>query len=123
VLQLNEPKGAEGIDEIRKAYEFTLDRLGQDINSGPLWLEYAHFLQARRGALWGATRRCGRPGGAFLVGGGIQGAVGCCGHCAVMWGRVCWRCCWSAAEQAGLAPARPGEGRGVMARWGWVGKL
>ncbi|GAB4817721.1 hypothetical protein N2152v2_004767 [Parachlorella kessleri] len=46
IKKLNEPKGAEGIDEIRKAYEFTLDRLGQDLNSGPLWLEYAHFLQA-----------------------------------------------------------------------------
>lgn len=43
--QLNEPKGAEGIDEIRKAYEFTLDRLGQDLNAGPIWLEYTHFLQ------------------------------------------------------------------------------
>lgn len=30
--------------EIKQAFEFTLDRIGQDINSGSIWLEYITFL-------------------------------------------------------------------------------
>lgn len=43
--QLNEPRGAEGLPEIRQAYEFTLDRLGQDSACGGVWLDYIAFLQ------------------------------------------------------------------------------
>jgi hypothetical protein len=78
-LQLNEPRGAEGLPEIRQAYEFTLDRLGQDSACGTIWLDYIAFLQAGRclgGVFWGGRAeegtgprgmgqhtRC-RPGGA-----------------------------------------------------------
>ena len=46
--QVNEAKGAEGMAEVRKAYEYTLDRLGGNVGAGPLWQEYLHFLQAPR---------------------------------------------------------------------------
>eukprot|EP00775_Hariotina_reticulata_P002070 gene2070-2390_t len=54
----NEPRGAEGILETKQAYEFTLDTIGQDIHSGPLWQEYISFLSAPKpgtpgyAALW-----------------------------------------------------------------------
>ena len=31
--------------ETRRAFEFTLERIGQDLNSGSLWQEYLTFLQ------------------------------------------------------------------------------
>lgn len=47
--QVNEAKPAnEGVAEVRKAYEYTLDRVGQDINAGALWQEYVAFLQSPR---------------------------------------------------------------------------
>lgn len=33
------------MDEVRKAFEFTLDKIGADIGAGPLWQEYIAFLQ------------------------------------------------------------------------------
>ncbi|CAD7699774.1 unnamed protein product [Ostreobium quekettii] len=38
--------GVKEFKEVREAYEFTLDRVGQDINSGPVWQEYINFLQS-----------------------------------------------------------------------------
>ena len=46
--QMNEGKGPEGMLEVRKAYEFALDRVGCDIGAGALWQEYTNFLQAPR---------------------------------------------------------------------------
>ena len=43
--QINEQRGPDGMDEVRKAYEFTLDKIGSDIGAGPLWQEYIAFLQ------------------------------------------------------------------------------
>ncbi|KAL4431075.1 hypothetical protein ABPG75_006331 [Micractinium tetrahymenae] len=48
IKRLNEPRGAEGLPEIRQAYEFTLDRLGQDSACGGIWLDYITFLTAPR---------------------------------------------------------------------------
>lgn len=31
--------------EVRKAYEFTLDKIGADISAGPIWQDYIAFLQ------------------------------------------------------------------------------
>ena len=42
---MNEPKGAEGLGEIRKAHEYALERVGCDIFAGPLWLDYIELLQ------------------------------------------------------------------------------
>jgi len=33
------------VDEVRKAFEYTLDKVGSDINAGPLWQDYISFLQ------------------------------------------------------------------------------
>ncbi|KAI3433457.1 hypothetical protein D9Q98_003270 [Chlorella vulgaris] len=48
IKRLNDPRGAQGLPEIRQAYEFTLDRLGQDTACGGIWLDYIAFLQAPR---------------------------------------------------------------------------
>ena len=47
--QSNAPRGAAGLPEVRRAYEYTLDRLGQDPDAGLLWLDYIALLQARKG--------------------------------------------------------------------------
>lgn len=44
---MNEPRGPAGLPEIRQAYEFTLDRLGQDSACGGIWQDYVAFLQVR----------------------------------------------------------------------------
>ena len=45
--QINQPKGLDGLSEIRKAFEFTVEKMGADIASGPLWQEYIAFLEVR----------------------------------------------------------------------------
>jgi cleavage stimulation factor subunit 3 len=44
-LQINQQKGVDGLPEIRKAFEFMVDKIGADIASGPLWQEYIAFLE------------------------------------------------------------------------------
>lgn len=46
--QTNEPKGADGLLENRKAFEYCLDRVGQAPSAGPLWLQYCSLLQRPR---------------------------------------------------------------------------
>lgn len=46
ILRIYEPLSPEGIPEIKKAYEFSLDYIGQDLRSGPLWQEYISFLES-----------------------------------------------------------------------------
>lgn len=41
----NTENSAESAQELRVAFEFLLDNIGDDINAGPLWLEYIQFLQ------------------------------------------------------------------------------
>lgn len=48
LLQMNQSKGAEGMLETRQAYEYALDRIGLDVQSGGLWQEYINFLQLPR---------------------------------------------------------------------------
>ncbi len=48
--QVNEAKGPAGLGEVRKAYEYSADRIGQGAGAGPLWAEYLAFLQARADA-------------------------------------------------------------------------
>lgn len=45
-VQLNASKGPEGLKEVRQAYQYTLDRMGQHAASGQLWQEYLAFLKA-----------------------------------------------------------------------------
>ena len=46
--QINQPKGLDGLPEIRKAFEFTVEKMGADMASGPLWQEYVAFLEVRQ---------------------------------------------------------------------------
>ncbi len=46
IRKLNDPAGAEGLAEVRQAYEFALDHIGQDVRSGPVWQDYIQFLAA-----------------------------------------------------------------------------
>ncbi|MEW5309147.1 MAG: hypothetical protein WDW38_001054 [Sanguina aurantia] len=44
IKRSNEGKGPEGLSELLKAYEFTLDCVGHDLSAGSLWLEFISFL-------------------------------------------------------------------------------
>ncbi|CAM6129012.1 unnamed protein product [Calypogeia fissa] len=46
--KVSENRGLEGRAEMKKAYEFMLEpkHLGEDIASGPVWMEYINFLKA-----------------------------------------------------------------------------
>jgi cleavage stimulation factor subunit 3 len=60
--QVNGAKGPDGLTEVRKAYEFTLDKLGTDINAGLVWQDYIAFLQVVLGTFARAAsqqRLCG----------------------------------------------------------------
>lgn len=46
IKKVNESKGPDGLLEVKKAYEFTLDCIGQDVHAGTLWQEFANFMQA-----------------------------------------------------------------------------
>lgn len=43
--QNNEGREAEGPGEVKNAYEFTLEHIGNDMHAGLLWQEYIGFLQ------------------------------------------------------------------------------
>lgn len=45
---MNETKGVESLSELRKSYEYTLERIGVDTAAGSLWQEYITFLQSPR---------------------------------------------------------------------------
>ncbi|KAJ6808847.1 cleavage stimulation factor subunit 77 [Iris pallida] len=42
----NEKKGAQGLEETKKAFDFMLSYVGTDIASGPVWIEYITFLKS-----------------------------------------------------------------------------
>ncbi|XP_057445696.1 cleavage stimulation factor subunit 77 isoform X2 [Lotus japonicus] len=46
IRKVNEKKGIEGQEETRKAYDFMLNFVGEDIASGPVWMEYISFLKS-----------------------------------------------------------------------------
>lgn len=45
IKKVNEKKGLQGQEETRKAFEFMLNYVGTDIQSGPVWMEYIAFLK------------------------------------------------------------------------------
>ena len=61
IERLNKARGPEGLPEIRQAYEYTLDRLGQDLHAGALWSDYIAFLQVGGGGgcVWGGWAGAG----------------------------------------------------------------
>ncbi|GIL69991.1 hypothetical protein Vretimale_19718 [Volvox reticuliferus] len=48
IRRTNKGKGADGVVEIRNALHFTLERVGQDINSGPFWQDMLQLLQSAK---------------------------------------------------------------------------
>ncbi|CAH9057643.1 unnamed protein product [Cuscuta europaea] len=46
IRKVNDKRGTEGHEETRKAFEFTLDYVGTDIASGPVWMDYIAFLKS-----------------------------------------------------------------------------
>ncbi|XP_029117470.1 cleavage stimulation factor subunit 77 isoform X3 [Elaeis guineensis] len=46
IKKVNEKKGAEGLEETRKAFDFMLSYVGSDIASGPVWMDYITFLKS-----------------------------------------------------------------------------
>jgi cleavage stimulation factor subunit 3 len=46
VRRLNQSAGVSGLAEVRQAFEFALDNIGNDIEAGTLWQDYIAFLQA-----------------------------------------------------------------------------
>eukprot|EP00884_Botryococcus_braunii_P006013 jgi/Botrbrau1/15412/Bobra.43_2s0038.1 len=48
IRKMNSAKGVDGFPEIRKAFEYALDRVGADAMAGPIWLDYFAFLQRPR---------------------------------------------------------------------------
>ncbi|GAQ84868.1 cleavage stimulation factor subunit 3 [Klebsormidium nitens] len=47
----NEDRGGPGIEDIRKAYDFSLQHIGQDVSAAPLWQQYIAFVKKTAGAL------------------------------------------------------------------------
>ncbi|KXZ55915.1 hypothetical protein GPECTOR_2g1466 [Gonium pectorale] len=45
IRRSNKSKGSESVVEVRNALDFTLDVVGQDINSGPFWQDAIQLLQ------------------------------------------------------------------------------
>lgn len=45
-VQTSEGTGNAGLLGVKKAYEFTLDKIGQDLNAGNIWQEYINFLES-----------------------------------------------------------------------------
>lgn len=46
IRRANDPRGVEAFGETRAAYGHALSAAGQDAGAGPLWLDYAAWLQA-----------------------------------------------------------------------------
>ncbi|KAL5726176.1 Cleavage stimulation factor subunit 77 [Ranunculus cassubicifolius] len=46
IRKVNEKRGPEGQEETRKAYDFMLNYIGTDIQSGPVWMEYIAYLRS-----------------------------------------------------------------------------
>ncbi|KAL2477222.1 Cleavage stimulation factor subunit 77 [Forsythia ovata] len=45
IRKVNDKKGIEGQEETKKAFDFMLNYVGEDIASGPVWIEYIAFLK------------------------------------------------------------------------------
>ncbi|KAJ7738637.1 Suf-domain-containing protein [Mycena metata] len=58
VRRINSPTSSAGRENVRKAYEFALENIGQDRDSGPMWAGYIQFLSAGEGnSAWDASQK------------------------------------------------------------------
>jgi cleavage stimulation factor subunit 3 len=46
MVAANDPTDAAGVAAIKAAFEYTVDAVGEDIDAGPLWVDYLTFLRA-----------------------------------------------------------------------------
>jgi|TARA_B110000971_G_scaffold220944_1_gene266182 cleavage stimulation factor subunit 3 len=46
MVTTNDPTSPDGVAAIKAAFEYTLDTIGEDVESGPLWLDFLNFLRA-----------------------------------------------------------------------------
>lgn len=49
IRKVNANNGEDGQELTRKAFDFSLNYVGEDITSGPVWLEYIKFLKSLQG--------------------------------------------------------------------------
>ena len=106
LLQSNKGRGNEGMAEMRQAYEFTLDHIGQDFRAGDLWREYIAFVAGpgpgtpAYQALWGDAARPGQEASERLR---VLRWAACLAACCVKGVR------WEAGMQMGLLWRQAGE--------------
>ena len=62
LVQLNASKGPDGLREVKQAYSYTLERMGQHTGSGPLWLDYLALLRTPKPGTPAFTAMFGGPG-------------------------------------------------------------
>jgi cleavage stimulation factor subunit 3 len=46
IKRVNNKRGSEGLEETKKAFDFMLNYVGNDVASGPVWMEYIAFLKS-----------------------------------------------------------------------------
>jgi hypothetical protein len=43
---VNDKRGSDGLEETKKAFDFMLNYVGNDVASGPVWMDYIAFLKS-----------------------------------------------------------------------------
>lgn len=43
---MNDKRGSDGLEETKKAFDFMLNYVGNDVASGPVWMDYIAFLKS-----------------------------------------------------------------------------
>lgn len=46
IRRVNDKRGSEGLEETKNAFDFMLNYVGNDVASGPVWMEYISFLKS-----------------------------------------------------------------------------
>ncbi|KAG8049034.1 hypothetical protein GUJ93_ZPchr0009g1111 [Zizania palustris] len=46
IRRVNDKRGSEGLEETKKAFDFMLNYVGNDVASGPVWMDYIAFLKS-----------------------------------------------------------------------------
>lgn len=46
IKRVNNKRGSEGLEETKKAFDFMLNYVGNDVASGPVWMDYIAFLKS-----------------------------------------------------------------------------
>ncbi|XP_052139476.1 cleavage stimulation factor subunit 77 isoform X2 [Oryza glaberrima] len=46
IRRVNDKRGSDGLEETKKAFDFMLNYVGNDVASGPVWMDYIAFLKS-----------------------------------------------------------------------------